>query len=202
MVLVIKLYLPNFGEVIMKIVRALIFISFLSCFACENRQDPAVVMEERSDGINSIIIEFYPSYHEPSIAILNLKDEIVVFKRIGQKSFFRPQKHAVIDEITAIRSVHFKLDSCVSQFWKDSIWFTEEDFTDQEKDVLDGIFNTILYIFENGNIHDVDLNNSITPNQHKLIVMLIDETIPQTSDSLTENYFRKLREYYERPDFD
>ncbi|MDR2840514.1 MAG: hypothetical protein LBV75_04540, partial [Paludibacter sp.] len=146
------------------------------------------------------IVNFHPSFIESSTAILDLHKGIVVFKRFGAKKSYRfepPTKKNEfpdIKEIFAMETVSFKLDPCDYAYIKDSLIFTDEDFIDKTSEgTLDGIGNSILYLYEDGKIQDIDLSNSFTENQTKLFTILIDAAIiahPQNT------YFRNLIQYY------
>jgi hypothetical protein len=90
-------------------------------------------------------------------------------------------------------TISFDLESCIYAYLKDTLIFNEEDFIDRNYDCKDGISNSILYLFENGNIQNVKLNNDFTKNQIKLFTKILDAAIIAQPEN---RYFKALREYY------
>lgn len=149
--------------------------------------------------IDKIIIEFRPSFILPCTMVLDLSQPDLLFHRIGAKAFykFRPYPE-IAKEVKAPQSIYFRLDAQTEAYLKDSILFSETDFVDRDDpEVLDGIGNSIIYIFKNGEMRDIDLSNSHTQNQQVLFQKLIDECISHSSDSLTSDYLKRLKGYYD-----
>lgn len=168
---------------------------------CSVRKEDQVEVKKE---IENIIVEFHPAFDEPSIAFFDLTNNRVVFKRLGAKTFYRfkdlPSSANSIPEIlekSAIESISYSLILSDYSFLKDSIQFTDEDFIDMEFGAHDGIFVSIIYVFNDGSIEDIDLSNSRTKNHNKLIDILINGAISsQPKDSLTKEYFYELKSYF------
>jgi hypothetical protein len=180
----------------MKALKVFVCFCLIICFSC---QKPNKINDDKND-IYLITINFYPSFIEPSTAILDLNKGIVVFKRFRSKKSYhfepptKKNEAPDIKEIFAMKTVSFKLDSCNYAYIKDSLIFTEEDFIDKiSEGTLDGIGNSILYLYEDGKIQDIDLGNRFTENQIKLFTKLINAAIIAYPKN---TYFKDLRQYY------
>jgi PBP1b-binding outer membrane lipoprotein LpoB len=175
--------------------QSIIYIAILSVsiflFGCSQPK------EKKEKRINLVIVNFFPAFIESSTAILDLSNNHVIFKRIGAKTYYQVMEMPDIVKKQAINTLSFKLDVNNYIYLKDSIQFTEADFFDREIKADDGIFSTILYVFEDGAIKDVDLNNSITDSPKNLVIILIDAALSQPSDSLTFSYLEKLKRYFD-----
>ncbi len=181
-----------------KILLFLLFSSMiiLSCKENNNREsvhrqyvnDTSV---KKEDFIDKILIQFYPSFERASLILLDLSKNQQTFQRIGHKEY----PNVSLD---SPKSMTFQLDSLSYAYLKDIV-FEQEDFGDRQDHVEDGISYSILYIFESGRIEDVDLHNSLTDNEYKLITKLIDLNIAHSTDKTTTNYLRLLKGSYRNP---
>ena len=167
-------------------------------FSCKDSTDKKAPFKNE-DTIDKIVILFFPSFHENSLMLLDFVDRQQTFRRIGTKNFFREIAPKKFIEIQGPKGMNFQIDSLSYSYLKD-IPFNEEDFIDKVNlDYLDGIGHSILYIFKSGRIEDADLGNSLTENEYKLLIKLIDLSIEQSTDSLTTQYLKDLRKYHRNP---
>jgi len=171
----------------------------LSCKENSSKQIEKEVPFENEDMIDKIIIQFLPSFNEFSLMLLDLSKREQTFQRIGQKKYYRTTLPRGFTRIIAPKSINFQLDSLSYSYFR-NISFDEEDFIDKEEIVADddNIYHSILYVFKSGKIEDVDLKNSLTENEYKLIIKLIDLNIVHSTDSLTTKYLKGLRRYHAR----
>ena len=154
-------------------------------------------ISENTDRVDKILIQFYPSFHEPSLMLLDLSTNQLAFHRLGTKEYYQPiESPRSILWKQAPKSIVFQLDSTSYNYLNDSISYNSEDFKDREEDCTDGIWHTVFYILRNGKFEDVDLKNSLTENEYKLIVKLIDLSINQSTDSITTSYLKNLKNYH------
>ena len=130
----------------------------------------------------------------------DLRNHEIIFQRIGSRERYEvtPLPERNVNKRIAPKSCRFELDSSNYQFLIDSIIvnFSQDDFIDKFKDYEDGIGSSFLYIFHDGNYKDIELINSYTENQIKLLKFLISRTEKINTDSLTENYLKNLMDYY------
>jgi len=168
-------------------------VIFLSCKDNTGKE----VLCESEDVIDKIIIQFHPAFHDHSLMLLDFSTKEQTFQRMGQKIYYQVIPPREVIKVCAPISMSFRIDSLSYSFLRDSISFNEEDFTDQKRACSDGIFHTMLYVFNSGRIEDADLVNSLTESQRKLIMKLIDLSITQTTDSLTKKYLEDLKRYHD-----
>ena len=154
-------------------------------------------MPKNQEVIEKVIVQFYPSFIDPSIITLNLVDSSVIFQRVGSivMYYVRTDPNVATKEESP-KSFSYKLDENTYRYFRDSLHYDAADFVDREVDSKDGIFNTILYVPKNGWIKDVDLNGCVTDNQRNLITKLIESSKNHTLDSLTLSYLDQLKLYY------
>jgi hypothetical protein len=177
----------------------LIYLILSVTVSCKENTDKKNQFQfENEDIIDKILIQFYPTFQDNSLMLLDFSTKQLNFQRIGLKKYFHsiPPKEIVLKY--APKSINFQIDSLSYSYLRDSISFNKEDFVDKERAYNDGISHTILYIFKSGRIEDVDLINRMTDNEHKLIVKLIDLNITHSTDSLTSKYLEDLRRYHYR----
>jgi hypothetical protein len=148
---------------------------------------------ENEDTIDKILIQFYPTWQDNSLMLFDFSTRQLAFQRMGQKEYFHAIPPKEIIQKYAPKSMNFQIDSLSYYYLRDSITFNQNDFIDKEEATLDGIAHAILYIFKSGKIEDVDLINSLTGNEYKLIIKLIDLNIAHSTDSLTRKYLEDLR---------
>jgi hypothetical protein len=179
------------------LVVVLLSLQFISC---RNLKD-SEIEKNKEDYISKIIIQNYPSFHLPSLFVVDIKNQEIIFQRIGQREFIEvtPLPEGRVIRTLAPKSFAYRIDSSSFQFLKDSIVinFSFEDFEDKHKNVDDGIGNSILYIFESGKIEDVELSNSYTENQIKLLKHLLILTEKVHTDSISRIYLNRLKKYYD-----
>lgn len=173
-----------------------IFIALLIVFfvSCQNTQSTST----KEDGaIEKIVIHFYPAFIVRSEIIFDSSDSSVIFQHLGGKTlhYWNDVSNSFANE-KAPTSFRYKLNKDNYTYLTDSIHYSEDDFIDRQVDANDGIFNTILYISNDGTLRDVDLRNDLTKNQYLLITNLINASIANAPDSLTSNYLNKLIKYY------
>jgi len=169
-----------------------LFMILFSCKVDTSKKMPP----ENEDKIDKILIQFFPAFHARSLMLLDFSKKQQTFHRIGTKMFYMTTGPEEISEIYAPKSMNFQIDSLSYSYLRD-ISFNKEDFADyEEKEIYtDGINYSILYIFESGKIEDVDLRIFLTENQYQLIVKLIDLNIAQSTDSITTEYLKDLKNY-------
>jgi len=148
------------------------------------------------DTIDKILIQFHPSFHDNSLMLLDFLTKELTFHRMTPKEYYKLIAPKEIVRVQAPISMNFQIDPLSYSFLRDTISFNKEDFIDKKRNYYDGIFHTILYMFNSGRIEDVDIDNSLTENERKLIVKLIDLSILQSTDSLTKKYLEDLKEYH------
>lgn len=174
----------------------LLSIQFISCRNGSNTE----VKTKYEDSINKIVIQSFPSFHLPSLLVLDIKNREVIFQRIGRREFFEvtPLPEVKVIKTLAPKSCRFRIDSLSFQFLKDSIIMNLKniDFEDKYENHLDGIGNTILFVYESGEIEEVELINSYTENQITLLKYLNKLTEKAHSDSLSRSYLSTLNGYY------
>lgn len=170
-------------------------ICVISCFPSCKKTGKEVTLKN-GNPVNFIFIEFLPSFIEPSIVLFDLSKNIVVIRRIGPKEFYRPKEYPVIEKITALNTLNFRMDLCDYAYLRDSLVFKDEDFVDRKIEANDGMFSSFLFVFDNGEIKDVELHVDYTNNQRELIKRIIDSAIKQSQDSISIDYFHKLKKQY------
>jgi hypothetical protein len=184
----------------MKIIMFLLVLFSIQFISCRN-QTNIEIEKKNDDYINKIVIQNYPSFHLPSLLVLDIENQEIIFQRIGNREFLEvtPLPEGKVIKTLAPKSYRFRIDSSNFNYLKDSIImnFSFEDFEDKEEDVHDGIGNSILYIFESGKIEDIELSNSYTENQIRLLNYLILLTEKVHPDSLSRIYLNRLNEYYD-----
>lgn len=174
-------------------------ISLLFLLSCE-RNKTVEIDRKNEDAIKKIIIQNYPSFHLPSMFLLDIENREIIFHRIGKKEVIEvtPLPEGEVNITFAPKSYRFAIDSVNYQFLYDSIIckFSSDDYKDKYDDCDDGKGNSVLYIFESGKSEDITLSNSYTDNQNKLIKFLITLTESMHPDSLSKDYLRNLDNYY------
>ena len=170
-----------------------VFMFCLIAVSCKNTKKEILI--ENNDRIDKVLIQFFPSFIEPSLMLLDLSKWQHTFQRFGLKKYYQAIPPRDIIQIHAPKSLNFQIDTLSYSYLRD-ISFDEEDFMDKEVICDDGIFHTILYVFKSGRIEDIDLKNAMTENEYKLIVRLIDMSIDQSTDSITTKYLKELRKYH------
>ncbi len=174
-------------------------ISLLFLPSCE-RNKTVEIDRKNEDAIKKIIIQNYPSFHLPSMFLLDIENREIIFHRIGQKEVIEvtPLPEGEVNITFAPKSYRFAIDSVNYQLLYDSIIckFSSDDYKDKYEDYDDGKGNSVLYIFESGKSEDITLSNSYTDNQNKLIKFLITLTESMHPDSLSKDYLRNLGNYY------
>lgn len=170
----------------------LVYLMLYVIVSCKEKVDKKIQFENE-DIIDKILIQFYPTFQDNSLMLLDFSTRQLNFQRIGLKKYFYPIPPREIVLKYAPKSLSFQIDSLSYFYLRDSITFERDDFIDKEISCYDGISYTILYIFKSGRIEDVDLINSLTENEYKLIIKLIDLNIAHSTDTLTRKYLEDLR---------
>ena len=163
-----------------------IYVIVLSCTDNPNKE----VTLENEDTIDIILIQFYPAFDATSLMLLDLSKKQQTFRYIEHIEFIPKYKETIVPE-----NMHFKLDSLSYSYFR-NISFNVEDFIDTNSLAPDGIAHSILYVFNSGRIEDVNLKGGLTKNTYKLITKLIDLNIAQSTDSLTTEYLKILKQYH------
>lgn len=153
---------------------------------------------ETVDEIDKILIQFYPSFDQPSIMLFDLPENQVSFLRFDGKINIPGTDESTRQaaDYHVPGGVVFSLNPQAYAYVKDSIVFDRHDFTNRSEFWHDGIGHTISYAFKNGGFKDIHLNNSLTQNQRSLIINLINAGIGRSADSMTVAYLKNLREYH------
>lgn len=174
-------------------------LSIFLIVACRNEQNIETNKKDL-DSIKKTIIQNYPTFHLPSMFLLDIENREIIFQRLGQREIIEitPLPEGKVIKKSAPKSYLYKIDSLNYQFLMDSIIhkFSNEDYKDKYEDCHDGIGNSFLYVFENEKFEDITLKNSYTENQTKLLKFLIILTQQSHPDSLIINYLNQLYEYY------
>lgn len=179
----------------MKPIALFIFVCLIlylpSCKGINTDKDLA-----ENNPVRMILIEFHSSRIEPSMVLFNLVDNIVVFRRVGPKTYYRPTDYPEIEKVTALKTLSFSLDSNDFLFLRDSLLFNDKDTVDQVAYADDGNMTSIVYIHNEKEVYDIDVEMFTTNNQHLLITHLIDSAIKNAPDSTSIAYFKDLKRLY------
>lgn len=158
------------------------------------------------NAFKKVIVQFYPSFLEPSIMILDMQDSTIIFQRFGFKTRYKITEDdsenkldptISIDSTFAIPSIKCLLTKNDYIDLRNNFHFKDDDFIDRYNfDVCDGKANTIFFVLENGNMIDIDLSNSYTAIQKRFLKKTINICLRQKINKSTREYLTKLDEYY------
>lgn len=178
----------------------LYFLIFFSILSCNKSVQKKTLEEKTHDNITKVLIQFYPSFHLPSQIYCDITTGEIIFQRIGAKKHLEvtPLPLGKVIERHAPQSIKIDIETKNLHFLTDLILikFNETDYIDKSEEYEDGIGNSILYVFNSGEIKDIELTNSFTENQLKLIRFLIMITAQKHTDSLAIKYLHQIEEYY------
>jgi hypothetical protein len=168
-----------------------IFAVFLifSLFSC----DPEKSQINEKPTFSKIIIQIFPVFCTHSQIVLDVRNNDMVFDMIGDVRFIK------IDANYDIKPFFYKFNAEDSKYLSDSILvvFDNEEFSNSYHDFMeDGIGIDILYVLSDGKTKKIELSNSSTTNQSKLISFLFETIINNCSDSTTIAYSELINKYY------
>ncbi|MFZ5941168.1 MAG: hypothetical protein ACOYXB_11400 [Bacteroidota bacterium] len=160
----------------------------ISIFICE----PIQAQINDNSSISKIVIQIFPAFYTHSQIIFDVNKSDMVFDMIGDVRFIKE------DANFDMKPFYYKFNSEESKYLNDSILssFLSEDFSNSFRGVTDGIGIDILYSFNDGNSKKIELSNSSTLNQSKLITYLLNTLISNCSDSMTVKYSKIIDKYY------
>jgi hypothetical protein len=183
----------------MKIIGVILSILLVTVMACE---DKAVITQEEN-GITKIIIQIHPSFHKKSMFLWDVEHGEVIFNHIGHKKGVKFSLDPnVSGEVLAPKSICFKLDAVSANFLRDSIKLESKDLIDDEENgEFDGASISMLFVFKNRTIKDVDFCLR-RDKKSKIIKFLIDAAIPHQQDSASRAYLKAIRKYFPMEKFD
>ena len=179
-----------------------IFVLFLSC-SDSNEHGINIKNKKNIDtnlSIEIIQIQFWPSFHSPSILTYTKSDSLILFHRIGTRLQIDPISEN-LKTISPPKSLCFKLNTTSTIYLQDSIlnMFNESDYMNPELPeclVTDGILTNVLFAFNNHRIVDIELNNFGTQKQLKLISNFMHLCIENEIDSMNREFLIRLLKYY------
>ncbi len=141
--------------------------------------------------IDKIVIQFFPVFHTNSQIIYDVKNDDMIYDMIGDVVYIK------VDGNYDIKPFYHKFNSAESQILNDSILaqFKIDDFSDSHFDAEDGMTIDILFVFADGKTKKIELLNSSTTNQSRLISFLLETVIDNCPDNETIEYSRLIKEY-------
>lgn len=159
---------------------------------------------------NTILIQFFPAFHDPCQIYLDLKSNELTFYRIGSKEYLLPPSDPADSlakgynpNVTVIKQPKcslYKLSDEESILINDSILplFSDNDLKDSISDLVDGIFITMFITLKDDlKVFEIELSNATTENHARLYNNLVDLTIKNNSDTLTQKYLERLKKYWD-----
>lgn len=159
---------------------------------------------------NTIMIQFLPTFHEPSQILLNNKSHELTFYRIGPKKYLLPPsapsdslKQGYNPNITVKKRPkcsYYSLTDKEAQYLNDSILlsFSEKEMKDSTVQTNDGIFISLFITFKGNNkVKEIELSNASSSVHENLFNYLTDLTIKNSSDTLTKKYLKRLKKYWD-----
>lgn len=173
----------------MKTSKVIFILLLLICISCQTKKEDRPVDHK----ISKFLIQIFPSFLSPSIILVDMDKDEVIFQRIGSKTPIYSEDGVLIPH--APNAMIYKMNDQDHKFI-DNCKFENVDFVDHSPEVEDGYSTNMLFTYDDGNCKDVELVVFHTPNQKKLIRYLTTLMYDNQTDSVSKNYLKRLSERF------
>ncbi len=152
--------------------------------------------------LEQIVLQFMPCFSSPSILIWDARNFDIIFQNISTR--YKSYNKEEIIAVNSIRdynyrpqSLYCKVDSTSAAFIRDSLILSPEDFENNMPQIEDGMNIRITGIYNDGALLSGEFN---TPNENQasLCYLLLHIAAQNQTDSLSNEYLKYIRKYFER----
>jgi len=158
---------------------------------------------------NTLSIQFFPTFHDPCQINLDVKSSELTLYRFGSSEYLLPPSDPAdslvpgynpnVTIVKRPKCSFYRLNDIETNLINDSILirFSDTELKDSFFPMEDGIFITMfITLRDDSEVLEIELSNALTENHVRLINYLVDLTIENHSDSLTQAYLERLKKYW------